>query len=117
MLLRCSVHRKSESHRARLFLMRQANRPFCALAAFNFVSAERPGVRLAESDLLELKFDLCRGLDTVSSGQDRLCLACTPLNNALRDLRESQVCGGGGNPVPSWSDTPTLQQRRRFLYD
>ena len=75
-----------EAHRARLFLMRQANRLFYAFTALNFVAVSLPRTRLAETDLRVMKFDMGKGMDTVSGSQDRLCLACTLLNDALRDL-------------------------------
>jgi thiamine kinase-like enzyme len=75
-----------ETHRARLFLMRQVNRLFYAFTALNFVAIARPDVRLTEMHIREMKFDLCRGMDTVSGNEDRLCLACMLLKDALHDL-------------------------------
>ena len=33
-----------------------------------------------------MKFDVKKGMDTVSGCEDRLCLACTLLEDALRDF-------------------------------
>ncbi|MDP9050766.1 MAG: hypothetical protein M3O31_08605, partial [Acidobacteriota bacterium] len=78
-------------HRARLFMMRQVSRFFYAFTALNFVTAACPDSRLRQSDLREMKFDLGRGMDAVSGSEDRLCLACTVLSDALQDLESPRL--------------------------
>ena len=52
----------------------------------SFVAVSRPEVRRTEVDLCEMKFDLSKGIDTVSSSENRICLACKLLNDAFQEI-------------------------------
>lgn len=60
-------------HRARLFLMQQANRIFYAMVIFNFIAAANPETRLKRSDLKRIRLSEVLG-EMANFRQNSLCL-------------------------------------------
>ena len=71
-------------HRARLFLMQQANRIFYAMVIFNFVAAAHPETRLKGSDLKRIRLSEVLGeMANLQAQPDKTRFACAFLHEAL----------------------------------
>jgi hypothetical protein len=71
-------------HRARLFLMQQANRIFYAMVIFNFIAAAHPETRLKRSDLKRIRFNKVLGeMANLQAQPDKIRFACAFLHEAL----------------------------------
>jgi hypothetical protein len=81
----------TETHRARLFLMQQANRLFYAMVTLNFVAAARPEMRLTKGDIEEAAQNIkaSEELGRSSNPETKAKLACALLNDVLRGFESS----------------------------
>jgi aminoglycoside phosphotransferase len=71
-------------HRARLFLMQQANRIFYAMVIFNFMAAVNPETRLKRSDLKRIRLSQVLGeMANLQAQPDKTRFACAFLHEAL----------------------------------
>jgi aminoglycoside phosphotransferase (APT) family kinase protein len=71
-------------HRARLFLMQQANRIFYAMVIFNFIAAAHPETRLKRSDLKRIRFNEVLGeMANLQAQPGKIRFACAFLHEAL----------------------------------
>jgi thiamine kinase-like enzyme len=74
----------NDYHRARLFLMQQANRIFYAMLIFNFVAAAHPGTRLKAADLGRTRLsEVIAEMANFQEQPDKARFACAFLHEAL----------------------------------
>lgn len=74
----------NDYHRARLFLMQQANRIFYAMVIFNFVAAAHPGTRLKAADLGRTRLsEVIAEMANFQAQPDKARFACAFLREAL----------------------------------
>jgi Ser/Thr protein kinase RdoA (MazF antagonist) len=74
----------NDYHRARLFLMQQANRIFYAMVIFNFVAAVHPGTRLKAADLGRTRLsEVIAEMANFLEQPDKARFACAFLREAL----------------------------------
>jgi thiamine kinase-like enzyme len=75
-------------HRARFFLMQQANRAFYAMVLLNSVAAAKPGTRLTEQSLRTPRFREVRDeMATLATPEGRTRFGCVFLNEAMHHLQ------------------------------
>jgi hypothetical protein len=71
-------------HRARLFLMQQANRIFYAMVIFNVIAAANPETKLKLSDLKRLRLNEVLGeMTNLQAEPNKIRVACAFLHEAL----------------------------------
>jgi thiamine kinase-like enzyme len=93
----------SDVHRARFFLMQQANRMFYAMVVLNFLAAAQPGIRLTTADMKVVSWsDVRKEMDQFNASEIKTRFAFAMLNEVLQAFQSDQfqkalalVRGGG----------------------
>jgi len=78
----------NDIHRARFFLMQQANRIFYAMIMLIFVAAVHPEIKLTVADLKKTRLNEVRGeMAQMSTHETKIRFVCAFLNEALHDFQ------------------------------
>jgi len=74
----------NDLHRARFFLMQQANRMFYAMVVLNFVAAAAPATRLTAAEMKGIRWSEVRGeMARINTNETKVRFACALLNEVL----------------------------------